>query len=113
MAALRIAHSWRSGCCRFSNIRGGPDLLWAERVRYLSELVWAPDAILCNPHLRWLALDECTLLVSTGEAPDSAHVMVHLDARGRIQTLEAESESIDSTAHADVGGSSDAAACRA
>jgi hypothetical protein len=90
LAALRVLPLFST--------RGGPDLLWAERVRYLSELVWAPDAILCNPHLRWVPLDASTLLVSTGEAPDSAHVIVHLDALGRIQTVEAESDSIDSTA---------------
>jgi hypothetical protein len=79
--------------------RSAPDLLWGERVRYLSELVWAPDAILSNPHLRWLPLDDRTLRVSAGPEPDSAHVTINLDALGRIEDVEAGSGSFASTSY--------------
>lgn len=50
----------------------GPDLSRGEAMRYLAELPWAPDAILCNPEIEWsVAMDgwmEARLSLEAGTA---------------------------------------------
>jgi hypothetical protein len=42
----------------------GPELARGELMRYLAELVWAPQAMLCNPQLTWRAADDSSVEVS-------------------------------------------------
>ena len=55
-----------------------------ELVRYLAELAWAPDAIVCNRALRWRELGDRRLIVSAGEGGRRAEVEITLDQEGRI-----------------------------
>ena len=61
-----------------------PALARGELMRYLAELAWAPDAILCNTALRWRAEGSSTLAVSAGDGPTASEITFSLDADGRI-----------------------------
>ena len=61
-----------------------PALVRGELMRYLAELAWAPDAILCNTALRWRAEGPATLAVSAGAGPTASEIMLSLDGDGRI-----------------------------
>lgn len=61
-----------------------PALVRGELMRYLAELAWAPDAILCNAALRWRAGDASTLAVSAGDGPTASEITFSLDGEGRI-----------------------------
>jgi uncharacterized protein DUF6544 len=55
-----------------------------QLMRYLAELPWAPDAILCNTELRWREDGADRLAVSAGSGETAAEVVLSLDADGRI-----------------------------
>ncbi len=59
-------------------------LVRGELMRYLAEIVWAPDAILFNPALRWREDGPDTLSVSAGAAETASEVLLSLDSDGRI-----------------------------
>ncbi|BBK31252.1 hypothetical protein EDC65_1313 [Stella humosa] len=59
-------------------------LLRGERMRYLAELAWAPDAILANADLRWRGDGPDRLVVRTGDGPAAAEITMTLDGDGRI-----------------------------
>jgi hypothetical protein len=61
-----------------------PALVRGELMRYLAELAWAPDAILCNTALRWRAEGSSTLAVSAGAGPTASEIVFSLDGDGRI-----------------------------
>lgn len=61
-----------------------PELLRSELMRYLAELVWAPDAILRNTDLRWRAENPDRLVVGAGAGEGAAEVTLTLDGEGRI-----------------------------
>jgi hypothetical protein len=75
---------------RIAGVRGGADLMKGEIMRYLAELAWAPDAILCNPALAWTVVDERTLRVGAGQGPARGEVELQLDESGRIGQIRAE-----------------------
>jgi hypothetical protein len=60
------------------------DLDRGELMRYLAEIVWAPEAILHNRSLRWNMLDNGGLSVSAGQPEHCATVEFELDEQGRI-----------------------------
>lgn len=59
-------------------------LVRGELMRYLTELVWAPHAILHNHDLRWRVIDADTLSVSAGVDDKACEVFLSLDGHGRI-----------------------------
>jgi hypothetical protein len=67
---------------------GGP-MLRAQALRYLSELLWAPDAILANRALRWTVIDPSTLQVSVGDGERRADLRITLSADGLIDRVDA------------------------
>ncbi len=75
-----------------------PALVRGELMRYLAELAWAPDAILCNTALRWRAKGPSTLAVSAGAGPTASEIMLSLDGDGRIARAYAPDRPRSSTA---------------
>ncbi len=61
-----------------------PALMRGERMRYLAELAWAPDAILLNSALRWRVDGADTLAVSAGSGATAGEVALRVDGEGRI-----------------------------
>lgn len=61
-----------------------------EAMRYLAELIWAPDAILSNPLLEWRVLDARTLAVAVGAGNRRGEVRLILDQRGDVARIEAD-----------------------
>ena len=61
-----------------------PALVRGELMRYLAEIPWAPDAILCNSALRWREDGPDTLSVSAGAGETASEVLLSLDRDGRI-----------------------------
>jgi hypothetical protein len=59
----------------------GPETNVGEAMRYLAELVWAPQAIAANPELEWRTIDERTVEV-TYDAATKATVRWEFDAVG-------------------------------
>jgi len=60
-----------------------------ELMRYLAELVWVPDALLCNASLRWREGGPSTLMVNAGEGLNAAEIALTLDSDNRIASLYA------------------------
>ncbi len=61
-----------------------PALVRGELMRYLAEIAWAPDAILCNSALCWRQDGPDTLSVSAGFGETASEVMLSLNSDGRI-----------------------------
>lgn len=60
----------------------GPETDVGEAMRYLAELVWAPQAIAANPELSWRAIDERTIELAY-DAAVTASVRWEFDEAGR------------------------------
>lgn len=61
-----------------------PALLRGELMRYLAEIAWAPQAILCNHDLLWRVDDPVTMSVSASSGATVSEVLLSLDRDGRI-----------------------------
>jgi hypothetical protein len=72
------------GVIPMAGAEGTPALVRGELMRYLAELAWAPDAILCNTALRWRVEGPSTLAVSAGAGPTASEIVFSLDGDGRI-----------------------------
>lgn len=77
------------GIVPIARVALSPALTRGELLRYLAELVWAPDAIVHNSHLRWRheGLDQLVVAAGTGAA--AAEIMLTLNDEGRIATASA------------------------
>jgi hypothetical protein len=69
---------------RIASVKGGAAVAKGEVMRYLVELAWAPDAILCNPLLAWTVVDRRILRVSAGYGQARGEVELQIDESGRI-----------------------------
>jgi hypothetical protein len=78
------------GVLRITSVQGGATAAKGEVMRYLAELAWAPDAILCNPTLTWSVVDGRTLRVGTGQGLAHGEVELQLNESGRIAHVRAE-----------------------
>jgi hypothetical protein len=67
----------------------GPQVSRGELMRYLAELVWAPHAMLHNPHLRWREIDMNTVEVSAASTDGLARVRLVFED-GDIARIEAD-----------------------
>lgn len=72
------------GIIPIARAKNSPALMRGELMRYLAELAWAPDAILCNSALRWREEGPDGLAVSAGVGEEAAEVLLSLDSDGRI-----------------------------
>lgn len=72
------------GFIPIARARQSPALTRGELMRYLTELAWAPDAILLNAEMRWRKDGPDTLVVSAGAGESAAEVVLTLDGEGRI-----------------------------
>jgi len=75
------------GLVRIAHESGGAQLAKGEIMRYLAEIAWAPDAIVDNPHLTWVVVNEAKLSVAYGGGSAHAEVELTLDADGRIGSV--------------------------
>ncbi len=71
------------------NVTGGDAMFRGEAMRYLIELIWAPDALLFNRRLDWRVVDARTLAVATGEGARRCEVRLILDEAGDPVRFEA------------------------
>jgi hypothetical protein len=69
---------------------GGASMFRSEALRYLAELMWAPDALLFNPQLEWRVVDARTLAVAVGKNDRRCEVRLILDEAGDPVRAEAE-----------------------
>ena len=69
---------------------GGDAMFRGEAMRYLSELMWNPDALLFNRQLEWRVVDAHTLAVTVGEGARRSEVRLILDAGGELVRVEAD-----------------------
>ncbi len=67
----------------------GPAIDRGELMRYLAELVWAPHAMLLNPHLDWRTLGRESVEVSAAATTPPARVRLLFEA-GEIRRIEAD-----------------------
>lgn len=98
LVSLRIADEYANGKgCLEARLFGfvrlarstGPETDKGELMRYLAELVWAPHAMLYNPHLSWRELAESTVEVSAPSSAGPARVRLLFEA-GVIRRIEAD-----------------------
>lgn len=88
--ALTVVDEFRDGGGRMRLSLGGiplrtqtgHDLAVGEAMRYLAELVWAPEAIASNRQVDWRRLDEATVEVTAPVGATSAVVRWEFDASG-------------------------------
>ncbi len=66
-----------------------PALCRGELMRYLAEIVWAPEAILLNDDLQWRDDGPGQRTVSAGAGETRAEVRITLDNAGRIVEVHA------------------------
>jgi hypothetical protein len=70
--------------------QSGPELALGETYRYLSELVFAPQAIAANRELAWSALGEHGVEVSANSGSGRATLTFEFDQTGDIVSAAAE-----------------------
>lgn len=70
------------GFIPMDNAAPSPELLKGELMRYLAELPWAPNALLCNRALQWHVEGAAQLRVEASIGSVTASVTLHLDAQG-------------------------------
>src|SRR3954469_10271638 len=63
---------------------GSPALTRGELMRYMAELLWAPDAILFNTQLRWSKESAGRFIVGAGSGEVAAEVSLTLNDQGQI-----------------------------
>lgn len=66
---------------------------WTDRgeaMRYLAELPWAPDAILCNPALQWQEEGEGAVSVALTLPDGPVRVTFQIDATGDVVAMTAK-----------------------
>lgn len=68
----------------------GPELARGEAFRYLAELAWAPPAVLANPSLEWVELDQRTAEVATRVRQDRIGIRLLFDDAAEITQTVAE-----------------------
>ncbi len=68
----------------------GDDVDIAEAMRYLSELVWAPDAMIGNPQLSWKELTDHSVYLSVILPAGNAGVTFLFDSAGDIVKIIAK-----------------------
>ena len=68
----------------------GPELDRGEAMRYLAEIVWAPDAILANRDLVWTDPGGDWITVALGTEEGAPEVRFRLDAAGDFVEIRAE-----------------------
>ncbi len=69
----------------------GTDAMFrGEAMRYLSELMWNPDALLFNPQLDWHVIDRRTLGITTGSGVRRCEVRLTLNEAGDPVSMEAD-----------------------
>ncbi|MDF3839986.1 hypothetical protein P3W85_44750 [Cupriavidus basilensis] len=61
----------------------------AELMRYLAEVIWAPQAMVRNPHLHWAVLNENCFAVTAGKPGRTATVTIELNEDGRVASVTA------------------------
>jgi hypothetical protein len=88
--ALTVVDEFRDGSGRLRlsllgvplRTQAGQELAVGEAMRYLAELVWAPQAIASNRELDWRQVDETTAEVTTPVGATSATVRWEFDSSG-------------------------------
>jgi len=78
------------GVVPLARLEDGVDAFRGEAMRYLAELVWNPDAILCNRQLAWRVIDARALTVATGDGERRCEVRLLLDHDGDVRRIEAD-----------------------
>ena len=69
----------------------GPDADRGEAMRYLAELIWAPDAMLGNPDLKWQEISDSQIGVELALSSGTAQVVFRFDNQGDVIEATAKS----------------------
>jgi hypothetical protein len=78
-----------AGAFPVATLTGSEEIAKGELMRYLAELPWHPDAMLCNRALEWQVLDPGTIKVATGEGKARAGVTFFINTHGFVSAIEA------------------------
>lgn len=70
--------------------RGSPELASASLLRFLTEAVWLPTALLPGPDCRWDPVDDNRARVTLTDRGLSVAMTVEVDSPGRIVSVRAE-----------------------
>lgn len=68
----------------------GPELSTGEAMRYLAELPWAPDAILCNPDIAWTVAEDGWMEARLSLEAGTVLVRLRADDEGDIVEITAK-----------------------
>ncbi len=80
-----------AGVISVMKLVGGDDIRQGQLLRYLAELPWNPDAILCNRELEWTVLGPKSIRVAAGTGAARGEITFELDGDGYIATAKAVS----------------------
>jgi hypothetical protein len=68
----------------------GPETDSAEMIRYLSEAIWYPTALVPDERLRWQALDDHSAVAVLSDCGREVAVKFRFDEQGLVSCIEAE-----------------------
>lgn len=74
-----------------ANIGGTPEAAQGELMRYLSEGVWYPTALLPSQGVLWQAIDDTSARATLTDGNTSVSLDFHFDANGLVDTIHADS----------------------
>lgn len=80
-----------AGVISVMKLVGGDEIRQGQLLRYLAELPWNPDAILCNRDLDWTVLGPKSIRVGAGTGAARGEITFELDGDGYISTASAAS----------------------
>jgi hypothetical protein len=94
---VRDAYLDREGSLRASiggvidvaNQSGTPQMASGELLRYLSEAVWYPTALLPCAGVRWSPIDDWSATATLGDGPTTVSIDAHFASSGEISSITA------------------------
>lgn len=81
------------GLFSVANIRGTPEAAQGELMRYLSEGIWYPTALLPSQGVRWQAIDDTSARATLTDGNTTVSLDFHFNADGLIHAMHADSRS--------------------
>lgn len=90
VAGEGILHATLLGLVTLAELRGTPEMVQGELMRYLAEAPWYPTALLPSQGVRWDAVDDTSARATLADGGNSATLLFRFEPSGLITTVGAE-----------------------
>jgi hypothetical protein len=82
-------HATIGGLVSVADHRGTPEMATGELLRYLSEAVWYPTALLPSAGVMWSAIDDSSATATVSDGATTVSMTAHFGPSGEITSLSA------------------------